>query len=120
VQLLREHDIALVCADTAGTWPVLDDVTSDFVYVRLHGDRELYVSGYGNVALDRWATRIRTWQKGGTPTDDHLLGLPAPVREREVFVYFDNDVKVHAPFDAMALARRLGVRGPTEPGMADS
>ncbi len=40
VQLLRDNDIALVCADTAGQWPALDDVTSDFVYVRLHGDQE--------------------------------------------------------------------------------
>jgi uncharacterized protein YecE (DUF72 family) len=110
VELLREHDVALVCADTAGRWPVLDDVTSDFVYVRLHGDRELYVSGYGDIALDRWAARVRTWQLGGTPTDGHTLGSQAPVREREVFVYFDNDAKVHAPFDAIALAHRLGVR----------
>ena len=110
VQLLRENDIALVCADTAGQWPALDDVTSDFVYVRLHGDRELYVSGYGDAALDRWAARARTWQMGGTPTDGRTLSPPAPVREREVFLYLDNDVKVRAPFDAIALARRLGVR----------
>ena len=110
VQLLRDNDIALVCADTAGKWPLLDDVTSDFVYARLHGDQELYVSGYGDAALDRWAARVRTWQAGGTPTDGRTLGPQAPVREREVFVYFDNDVKVHAPFDAIALAQRLGVR----------
>jgi len=110
VNLLRDNDIALVCADTAGKWPVLDDVTSDFVYARLHGDKELYVSGYGDAALDRWAERVRTWQRGGTPTDGRTLAPPAPVREREVFVYFDNDAKVHAPFDAIALARRLGIR----------
>jgi uncharacterized protein YecE (DUF72 family) len=109
VQLLRDNDIALVCADTAGRWPLLDDVTSDFVYVRLHGDQELYVSGYGHAALDRWAARVRTWQQGGTPTDGRTLARPASVREREVFVYLDNDAKVHAPFDAIALAHRLGV-----------
>ncbi|MDQ1535825.1 MAG: hypothetical protein QOE58_218 [Actinomycetota bacterium] len=109
VELLRDNDIALVCADTAGKWPLLDDVTSDFVYARLHGDKELYVSGYGDVALDRWAQRVRVWQQGGTPTDGRTLSPAAPVREREVFVYFDNDAKVHAPFDAMALARRLGI-----------
>jgi uncharacterized protein YecE (DUF72 family) len=113
VQLLRDNDIALVSADTAGKWPALDDVTSDFVYARLHGDQELYASGYGDAALDRWAARVRTWQAGGTPTDGRTLGSRAPVCEREVFVYFDNDVKVHAPFDAMALARRLGVRSIT-------
>jgi uncharacterized protein YecE (DUF72 family) len=109
VQLLREKDIALVCADTAGKWPLLDDVTSDFVYARLHGDQELYVSGYDDAALDRWAARARTWQAGGTPNDGRTLGPPAPVREREVFVYFDNDAKVHAPFNAIGLAHRLGV-----------
>jgi uncharacterized protein YecE (DUF72 family) len=89
--LLREHDVALVVADTAGRWPLLRDVTSDFVYVRLHGDVELYTSGYTDEALDRWAAAIRTW------TGDGL----------DVQVHFDNDVKVHAPFDAMSLAARL-------------
>jgi uncharacterized protein YecE (DUF72 family) len=120
VQLLRDNGIALVCADTAGKWPLLDDVTSDFVYARLHGDKELYVSGYGDAALDRWAARIRTWQMGGTPSDGRTLGPPAPVCEREVFVYFDNDVKVHAPFDAMALAQRLGIRDLSAAGPADA
>jgi uncharacterized protein YecE (DUF72 family) len=120
VQLLRDNDIALVCADTAGKWPALDDVTSDFVYARLHGDQELYVSGYGDAALDRWAARVRTWQVGGTPTDGHTLSSPAPVREREVFVYFDNDVKVRAPFDAIGLAHRLGVRGLPDAGIGQA
>ena len=115
VSLLRDHDIALVCADSAGKWPALDDVTSDFVYVRLHGDQALYVSGYGDPALDRWAARVRTWQMGGTPSDGRTLGPAASVREREVFVYFDNDAKVHAPFDAMALANRLGVHRLQQP-----
>jgi uncharacterized protein YecE (DUF72 family) len=83
----------LVVADTAGRFPALDDVTADHVYVRLHGDQELYVSGYGDAALDHWAGRVAGWAAGG----------------RDVFVYFDNDVKVHAPHDARALAARLGV-----------
>jgi len=110
VQLLRDNNIGLVCADTPGRWPVLDYVTSDFVYVRLHGDQELYVSGYGGAALDCWAARARTWQAGGTPADGHTLAPPAPEAECEVFLYFDNDVKAHAPFDAIALAHRLGIR----------
>ena len=109
VQLLREHDIALGCADAAGRWPLLDDVTSDFVYVRLHGAQELYVSEYRDSALDWWAARVRIWQHGGTPTDGRTLSAPASAEGREVFVYLDNDAKVHAPFDAIALARRLGV-----------
>ncbi|ADB29415.1 protein of unknown function DUF72 [Kribbella flavida DSM 17836] len=109
VELLRAHDVALVCADTAGKWPMLDDVTSDFVYVRLHGAEELYVSGYDDDALDRWARRIKTWHSGRTPTDGQRVGSPAPRQRRNVYVYFDNDVKVRAPFDAEGLARRLGV-----------
>ncbi|MDT4907671.1 MAG: hypothetical protein QOG22_2984 [Pseudonocardiales bacterium] len=89
--LLREHHIAVVVADTAGKWPLIREVTADFGYVRLHGDKELYTSGYSDEALDSWAKQIRAWA-----ADD-----------RDVYVYFDNDVKVHAPFDAQALARRL-------------
>jgi uncharacterized protein YecE (DUF72 family) len=107
VELLRAHGVALVVADTAGTWPYLEDVTADFVYVRLHGDAELYVSGYTDEALDAWAERIRGWQAGESPRTDHTIAPPAPVRPREAYVYFDNDVKVHAPTDAISLARRL-------------
>jgi uncharacterized protein YecE (DUF72 family) len=111
VELLREHDIALVNADTAGKWPMLDDVTSDFVYLRLHGADELYVSGYDDEALDRWAARVRRWAAGGTPSDGVTLApRTAPRRRRDVYVYFDNDAKVRAPFDAIALADRLDIR----------
>ncbi|MFS0700333.1 DUF72 domain-containing protein [Cellulomonas sp. 179-A 4D5 NHS] len=113
-ELLRAHDVGLVVADTAGTWPHLEDVTSDVVYVRLHGDSELYVSGYDDAALDAWAAKVRAWSTGTPPPDGPRLTPPAPDRPRDVFVYFDNDVKVRAPFDAMALARRLGV-APPEP-----
>jgi uncharacterized protein YecE (DUF72 family) len=109
VELLREQDVALVVADTAGTWPHLEDVTADFVYVRLHGDAELYTSGYTPDALDMWAAKVRAWRAGESPTGEHTVGPPAPWRPegRDVFVYFDNDAKVHAPFDAIGLAQRL-------------
>ena len=94
-ELLREHDIALVIADTANKFLYLEDVTADFVYVRLHGEEELYVSGYTDESLDRWAAKVRAW------STDH-----------DVFVYFDNDAKVMAPRDAIALATRLGVEWP--------
>ncbi|OZM71042.1 hypothetical protein CFN78_23005 [Amycolatopsis antarctica] len=110
VKLLRYNDIGLVVADSAGTWPYLEDVTADFVYLRLHGDKELYASGYSRTALDDWERRIRAWRDGRRPRSGCLLA-PAPVRaRRDVFAYFDNDVKVHAPEDAIALAERLGTR----------
>ena len=111
VALLRRHRIALVVADTAGRWPLLEDLTADFVYVRLHGDEVLYASGYGDAALDRWAARIDAWRHGGQ-VDDARLASSVTARKRrarDVFCYFDNDVKVHAPYDAAHLAARLGV-----------
>jgi uncharacterized protein YecE (DUF72 family) len=113
VGLLRRHDIALCVADTAGKWPSLEDVTSSFLYIRLHGDKELYVSGYGAPALDRWAARIAAWREGGQPPDAELAAPNSPPRPRtgrDVFVYFDNDVAAHAPYDALNLASRLGDR----------
>ncbi|MDH6169891.1 uncharacterized protein YecE (DUF72 family) [Variovorax boronicumulans] len=110
IALLRRHEVALVVADTAGRWPLLEDLTADFVYLRLHGDKELYASGYGDAALDRWAARIEAWRRGRQPSDAKLAS-PDPARRgaRDVFCYFDNDSKVHAPYDAANLAARLGV-----------
>jgi uncharacterized protein YecE (DUF72 family) len=88
--LLRERNVALVVADSAGTWPVFEEATTDFHYARLHGADELYASGYTADALDTWAKRVRAWLADG-----------------DAFVYFDNDIKVHAPYDAIALAERL-------------
>jgi uncharacterized protein YecE (DUF72 family) len=111
VALLRRHGLALVVADSAGHWPLLEDLTADFVYVRLHGDKELYASGYDDAALDDWARRIDTWSHGKQVNDARLASeQPASSRaRRDVYCYFDNDVKVHAPYDAARLARRLGV-----------
>ncbi len=72
IKLLREHDIAMVVADTAGKWPLLEDVTSDFIYVRLHGDEELYVSGYTERALREWARKIRSWSGRQNAAQDQV------------------------------------------------
>ena len=111
IRLLRKHRIAWCFADSAGKWPYTEDLTADFAYVRLHGAEELYASGYSDSALEWWAQRIRTWAAGREPTDaHHLLNQPPKPRKfRDVFVYFDNDIKVKAPFDAMALARKLSL-----------
>jgi uncharacterized protein YecE (DUF72 family) len=99
VDLLREHSIALVIAETAKRWPMPQDITADFVYMRLHGDKELYKSGYSDRALDRWAERIKVWHR------------PRSSKPRDVYCYFDNtDVKLRAPVDAQALMRKLGIR----------
>lgn len=97
-EILRSHGVSLVLADTAGRWPAFDALTSDHVYVRLHGSRELYASGYTDEELDEWAARIRGWLDGSASPD----GIP-----RDVYVYFDNDARGRAPWDATALAERL-------------
>ena len=117
VQLLRKHRVALVLADTAGKWPYMEDVTADFMYARLHGDTELYASGYSDAALDWWAGRLELWRRGCEPQAGERASDVAAKRcaARDVYVYFDNDAKVHAPFDAANLAVRLGVRATAEP-----
>jgi uncharacterized protein YecE (DUF72 family) len=106
IDLLRDHDIALVCADTV-EWPLLMDVTSDFVYCRLHGSEKLYTSGYEDAALSMWKKRIAAWSKGRDAHGKHIGTKPPPRKARDVYVYFDNDAKVRAPFDAMNLIRKL-------------
>ena len=109
IELLRKHDIALCIADTAGKRPPMEDVTSDFVYVRLHGDEQIYVSGYTDEALDRWAKKIDAWRKGREPESAERVVKQAAPRDsaRDVFVYFDNDMKVKSPVDAIDLAKKL-------------
>ena len=113
IDLLRRQRVALVVADTAGKWPYAEDITADFVYVRLHGDTKLYVSGYTNRALDRWRDRLVAWSHGSAPHDAQCISsAPAPAcAGRDVFCYFDNDVKVKAPRDARTLARKATAAG---------
>jgi uncharacterized protein YecE (DUF72 family) len=96
-EVLRRWDIGTVLADTAGKFPVIDEDTSGVRYVRLHGHTELYASGYSSRSLDRWAARCLEWGQQG----------------RDVYVYFDNDIRGRAPWDALGLQRRVqdGLRG---------
>lgn len=108
VDLLRRYKVALVCADTV-EWPRLMDLTSDFVYCRLHGSEVLYANGYDDKSLDDWARRVTDWAQGAEPRDaERVIEADGPKRRaRDVFVYFDNDLKVRAPVDAMALDVRV-------------
>jgi uncharacterized protein YecE (DUF72 family) len=91
--LLRSHRCALVVSDSAGRFPYAEEATADFVYVRLHGSTEIYASGYSPSELDTWASKVASW----------LTGPP----HRDVYVYFDNDIRGHAPFDARNLADKV-------------
>ena len=90
IELLREFGIASCVADSAGLFPVIDELTADFAYARLHGKKRLYVSGYSPQDLRPWAKRVEQW-----------------LRQGDVFVFFDNDTKVRAPYDARNLTRML-------------
>jgi uncharacterized protein YecE (DUF72 family) len=108
IRLLRRYDLGSVVADTV-EWPLLMDVTSDFVYCRLHGSEQLYASGYEADALDVWARRVVAWARGEEVTDGRRASArdAAKRKRRDVFVYFDNDMKVRAPFDAEQLRIRV-------------
>ncbi|PXV59621.1 Uncharacterized conserved protein YecE, DUF72 family [Dyella jiangningensis] len=109
IRLARVYGVAVVVSDGAGRWPMLQDVTAGFMYVRLHGEQSLYSSRYDDASLARWARRIRSWLRGGTSAKRDLVvrdGMPVR-RSRDVYVYFDNDAHVDAPFDALRLADRL-------------
>lgn len=88
---LARHRIA-VCQSDAGDWPRWDAVTTDLVYLRLHGRPRTYASAYGERALRAWARRIRRWLR----------------EHRAVHVYFDNDARGAAPHDALRLLALLG------------
>ncbi|MCG1055869.1 DUF72 domain-containing protein [Mycetohabitans sp. B5] len=78
IRLLRRYHAALVVSDSTEHWPCIEDVTADFVYLRLHGTESKYAGAYSDPALQRWA-------------------------RRRVFCYFDSDTKTQAPFDAQRL-----------------
>lgn len=108
IDLLREQNVALVCADTV-EWPRLMDVTADFVYCRLHGSRQLYRSGYDDTERQRWARLIAAWSRGEPMDDgDFVDARRAPARPRDVFLFFDNTDGLRAPDDALAIMRELG------------
>ena len=97
VRILRRHGVALVIAESARNWPMMRDITADFIYMRLHGDKELYKSGYSDASLDRWAKQMRAWAR----------------KTKDIYCFFDNtDVKLRAPFDAQTLMKKLGVEWP--------
>lgn len=106
VELLRKHDVGLVIADTV-EWPLLMDVTSDFVYIRLHGSEQLYSSGYEADAIEVWAKRVIAFATGEAAEGRYAGAAVGDGKPCDVYVYFDNDAKVRAPVDAQALKRRV-------------
>ena len=107
-RMARRHGVAL-CSSHSSDWPYVEEVTAGLVYLRLHGPGQLYASKYPRSDLDRWADRIRTWQRGDQPDDAERISdlQPPKRRERDVFVYFDNTADGHAPEDARYLMEQI-------------
>lgn len=105
LDLLAEHNVALVTADTAD-WPWLDQ-TADFTYARLQGPPD--GDSYGEAGLDRWAGRFATLAAGTLPEGQYLQAGGSPQPERDVFAFFVSADKPNAPRNAMGLQRRLGI-----------
>jgi uncharacterized protein YecE (DUF72 family) len=91
-ECLSRHRVA-VCQSDAPDFPLWDEVTTDLVYVRLHGHTRKYASRYSGRLLDKWAEKTRNWLD----------------ERREVHVYFDNDAEGHAPNDALRLMEKIGI-----------
>jgi uncharacterized protein YecE (DUF72 family) len=86
-----ERNAVAICMSDAPDWPMWDRVTTDVVYIRLHGHTRKYASSYSKPALRKWATRIECWIE-----ENH-----------DVHVYFDNDAEGAAPRNALTLLEML-------------
>jgi uncharacterized protein YecE (DUF72 family) len=107
-RIARDHGVAL-CSSHSSEWPYLEEITAGFVYLRLHGPRELYASPYSEPDLDFWAERVLTWRNGGQVEDERRISdlSPPKRKERDVYVYFDNTAAGHAPANAEYLRERV-------------
>jgi uncharacterized protein YecE (DUF72 family) len=104
VAIARRHGVALAVSH-AQDWPYTEEVTAGFAYVRLHGPGEVYASPYREDELRSWAQRLERWRRAEQPDDAQTITdrVPPKRRERDVYVYFNNDVSGHAPRNAARL-----------------
>jgi uncharacterized protein YecE (DUF72 family) len=106
IRLARKFRVAVVVADSE-KYPMLADVTSDFVYARLQKAQASLATGYSPADIEKWAKRAKTWSEGGNAEDLVLVGANAPKKKRDVFVYMINGAKERAPAAAMAFLERV-------------
>jgi len=107
IAMARKAGVATVFADSPD-YPMIPDVTGDFVYARLQDQREEEPTGYPAAAIDRWAAVAQDWAAGGSPAGlPYVAGDPTPATPRDVFVFMINGAKVRAPAAAQALLARL-------------
>lgn len=85
-ELLRQYNIAFCIYELAGHQSPLI-VTSDFVYVRLHGPGDKYQGSYPMETLKLWAEYCFELNGEG----------------KDIYIYFDNDTNGYAPDNAHTL-----------------
>jgi uncharacterized protein YecE (DUF72 family) len=89
-QLLQQFNCAFCIYDFAyHQSPII--ITTNFVYIRLHGPENKYDGSYSDQVLEEWASRCDLWLSQG----------------KQVYVYFDNDIHSYAPVDAFRLQQML-------------
>ena len=112
IDMLRARNVA-ACITDSPDYPLIPDVTADFVYVRLMRNEAKRKTGYAPKDLDLWAERIRTWQTGGAPADLAHVSAKAPkkLKARDCFVYAIDGAKERAPAAAQELLKRLQAKG---------
>jgi uncharacterized protein YecE (DUF72 family) len=106
VELCRRRGVAICCSENAN-YPLIADVTGDFVYARLLTGSDTIETAYPPEELDAWAGRFTAYARGDTPADLASVSPPAPVRDRDVFAFFIHEGKVRAPAAAAALLSRV-------------
>ncbi len=94
--LFRAHNVARVIADTA-EYPARE-LTANFAYCRLQGPARPGADGYDPSDIADWAQTMDLWRQQG----------------RDVFAYFVHEDKLHAPANAIALRRALGLTLPDD------
>lgn len=110
VEMMKAFRVAVVFADSGKNSPYFEDLTSDFVYLRMHGENPAYKKGYTNPVLKHFADRILSWSIGSQVADAKCVSTGEPIAgKKDIFMYFDNDEKANAPFDAIRMLRRLGL-----------
>jgi len=107
IALARRYDMA-ICLALSDKYPLIADVTSDFVYARLQQAQASEPAGYPKKVLDAWAARAKLWAQGKAPDDLPTFGMkPAATKTRDCFIYFIAAAKERNPAAAQALIARL-------------
>jgi uncharacterized protein YecE (DUF72 family) len=106
VALCRAHKVAIITAGDS-EFPLIADVSADFVYARIMGTEEKQKTGYSPAMISRWAGRARDWAQGGMPKDLKRLADPAPSKPRDVFLFVISGAKAKNPAAAQAIIAAL-------------